>query len=214
MLENERQYAVTRKKLAWLAECLAKMQASPNLDLPEIIRQADMNGIRFLMDDMEAEMAEYEKLRAGQISTLWLKYLLYDLPSVLSRARIARGWTHRDLANALGTSEQQVQKDERGGYRKASLARLERVATILGVRISGRARLPVGERGDLSHAEPGSRRRRVIPVKHPGTRSLARPSVQQQTARPIMSARGTVRQSNDPALLSDSQGGTASRAEF
>jgi len=189
MLENERQYSVTKKKLAMLAECLAEMQAKPNLDLPELIRQADVNGIRFLMDDMEAELAEYEKLRAGQVSTLWIKSLPYDLPSVLSRARVARGWTHRDLANALGTSEQQVQKDERGGYRKASLARLERVAAILGVRISGRARLPVGERGDLPHAPPGARRRRVIPVKYPGTRNPVRPAEPEQTERPVVSAR-------------------------
>src|SRR5436309_1263794 len=139
MIQNEREYAVTKKQHAMLAESLAHLQEHPNPSLPEIVRESDQFGIRFLMDDLEQEMAEYEMLRAGQVRTLRLRSLPYDLPSVLSRARVARGWTHRDLANALGTSEQQVQKDERGGYRKASLARLERVAAILGVRISGRA---------------------------------------------------------------------------
>jgi HTH-type transcriptional regulator/antitoxin HigA len=189
MIQNEREYSVTKKQLAMLAESLEEAQRNPNPELPELIQQAGLNGIRFLMEDLESEMAEYEKLRAGQVSTIWLKSLPYDLPSVLSRARIARGWTHRDLANALGTSEQQVQKDERGGYRKASLARLERVAAILGVRISGRARLPVGDRGDLPHAPQGAHPRRVILVKHPGNRNPARPAAQETMARPVMSGR-------------------------
>jgi HTH-type transcriptional regulator/antitoxin HigA len=141
MIQNERQYAVTRQKLAMLAECLAEAQQNPNLDLPEVIRQGDLNGIRFLMAELEAEIAEYEKLRDGQVSSLALSSVLEELPSALVRARIARGWTHRDLARALRITEQQVQKDESGGYEKASLARLRRVAEALGVRLAGEARL-------------------------------------------------------------------------
>jgi hypothetical protein len=69
MIENERQYAVSRKQLAMLAESLAQMLANPDLSLPEVIRQGDLNGIRFLMEDLEAEIAEYEKLRGGAPST-------------------------------------------------------------------------------------------------------------------------------------------------
>lgn len=57
-------------------------------------------------------------------------------------ARIARGWTQKELAKALGTSEQQVQKDEAGAYTKASLEKLGHVAQVLGVSVSGRAKLP------------------------------------------------------------------------
>jgi len=145
MIENERQYAVTRKQLAMLADSLAKMQERPDLSLPDVIRQGDLNGIRFLMEDLEAEIAEYEKLRSGQVSSLRLPSLFEDLPSALTRARIARGWTQRDLANTLGTTEQQVQKDEQGGYAKASLARLRRVANVLGMRLSGEATLTTRE---------------------------------------------------------------------
>jgi HTH-type transcriptional regulator/antitoxin HipB len=145
MIENERQYAVTKSKLAMLAECLLEMQKNPNTSLPEVIRQGDMNGVRFLMEDLEAEIAEYEKLRSGQVPSLPLASVLDDLPTALTRARIARGWTQRDLANTLRTTEQQVQKDERGGYAKASLARLRRVAEVLGMRLSGEAQLTTCE---------------------------------------------------------------------
>jgi DNA-binding Xre family transcriptional regulator len=141
MIQNEREYAVTKKQLAMLAESLAEAQCKPNPLQPEVTRQAGLNGIRFLMEDLEAEIAEYEKLRDGQVSSLPLSSVLEELPSALVRARIARGWTHRDLARALRITEQQVQKDESGGYEKASLARLRRVAEALGVRLAGEARL-------------------------------------------------------------------------
>jgi HTH-type transcriptional regulator / antitoxin HigA len=141
MIQNEREYAVTKKQLAMLAESLAEAQCKPNPVQPEVTRQAGLNGIRFLMEDLEAEIAEYERLRDGQVSSLALSSVLEELPSALVRARIARGWTHRDLARALRITEQQVQKDESGGYEKASLARLRRVAAALGVHLVGEARL-------------------------------------------------------------------------
>ncbi len=68
MIENERQYAITKKQLAMLAESMAQIQANPDLSLPEVIRQGDVNGIRFLMEDLEAEIAEYEKLQSEATS--------------------------------------------------------------------------------------------------------------------------------------------------
>jgi HTH-type transcriptional regulator/antitoxin HigA len=141
MIQNEREYVVTRNKLKMLAEALAELQQNPDPDLPEIVHESDLFSHRFLMEELENEIAEYEKLRDGQVSSLQLPSVLSDLPSALTRARVARGWTHRDLARALGTTEQQVQKDERGGYAKASLSRLHRVASALGLHISGEAQL-------------------------------------------------------------------------
>ena len=94
-----------------------------------------------LIGDLRAELDEYEKLKAGTVRALPLESVFSDLPGALVRARIARGWTHKDLAQALGTTEQQVQKDESGGYARANLERLQRVATALGIEIAGRVRL-------------------------------------------------------------------------
>ena len=58
---------------------------------------------------------------------------LAELPTLLVKARIARGWTQRDLADALGVAEQQMQRYEATGYRAASLARLCDVAEALNV---------------------------------------------------------------------------------
>jgi HTH-type transcriptional regulator/antitoxin HigA len=145
------EYAVTRNKLKMLGETLAHLHQNPDPDLPAIVHESDLFSLRYLMEELENEIAEYERLRDGQVSSLPLPSMLTDLPSALTRARIARGWTHRDLARALGTTEQQVQKDERGGYAKASLSRLHRVAAVLGLRISGEAQLAPLE----NQAHPG-----------------------------------------------------------
>ena len=139
ILSNERQYEFTRAQLAKLEA--AHQSAQGDTDAPEVARQAHGNGIALLMGDLRAQLAEYEKLRAGKIKTLALDEVLAQLPETLVRARIARGWTQRDLAQALGTSEQQVQKDEAGAYARASLEKLGRVAAVLGVSLSGRAKL-------------------------------------------------------------------------
>jgi HTH-type transcriptional regulator/antitoxin HigA len=55
--------------------------------------------------------------------------------------RIARGWTQRRLAEALGVAEQQVQRDESTDYRSASLARICDVAAALDVAVTEKAEL-------------------------------------------------------------------------
>lgn len=144
MLQNEREVANTKIQLEKMEQALIeaqeKMAARP--DLPAIVREGHLNGIRALIGDMKAELGEYESLRSGEVRAFPMQSVLAELPTALVRARIARGWTHRELAKALGTSEQQVQKDEAGGYAKASLDKLGRVAGVLGVSVSGRARLP------------------------------------------------------------------------
>ena len=142
MIHNERQYEVTKKKLADLQQALdAKRAQTRPATVPEVIWQGHQNGLLALIGDLQAELDNYESLKAGTVRTLPLDSVLSDLPDALVRARIARGWTHKDLAQALGTTEQQVQKDESGGYARASLERLQRVATALGIEIAGRVRL-------------------------------------------------------------------------
>ena len=141
MIQNERQYEVTKTQLAKMRASLneARAKLAARSDVPPVVRQGHLNGILALIGDMEAELAEYENLRAGKVPSLSLGSL-DELPSTLVRARIARGWTHKELAQALGTTEQQVQKDENGGYARANLERLQRVASALGIEIAGRVR--------------------------------------------------------------------------
>jgi transcriptional regulator with XRE-family HTH domain len=53
----------------------------------------------------------------------------------LSAARRGKGLSQRQLAERLGVTEEAVQRDEAGGYARAGLDRLARVAAALGVRL-------------------------------------------------------------------------------
>jgi HTH-type transcriptional regulator/antitoxin HigA len=92
------------------------------------------------MADLRAELVDYEHLRSRSIEALPLKSL-NDLPAVLVQARIARGWSQRQLAEALHVKPQQVQRDERDGYRRATLERLVKTAEVLGLRVDTEVRL-------------------------------------------------------------------------
>jgi HTH-type transcriptional regulator/antitoxin HigA len=107
---------------------------------PEL-RDAAIASIQAQIDDLAAEITQFEDLKAGRVQTLALTGLL-DLPDILIGARIAAGLTQSELAERIGVSQQQVQQDESGGYSKASLERVQIVAALLDVVINGHAQLP------------------------------------------------------------------------
>ena len=75
-------------------------------------------------------MREYEALRSGDFQFDDLTSVA-QLPSVLIRARIARGLSQKKLADRVGVKEQQIQKYEATDYASASLSRVTEVASVL-----------------------------------------------------------------------------------
>jgi HTH-type transcriptional regulator/antitoxin HigA len=138
MITNERQYEQTRKQLTTLESLLASTQAG----------QAGHDGFRDVqaaaltsqIQDLRHELTDYEQLRDGG-TTVFEATSLAGLADALIKARIARGWTQRRLAEALGVAEQQIQRYESTAYRTASLARLCDIAEALGVTVTERAEL-------------------------------------------------------------------------
>lgn len=133
MIANERQYQVTRKKLAELASL--RDSARNDTEDPDGFRDLQVAAIESKMDDLREEIAEYERLRSGGTTTIEATSLA-GLSEALIKARIARGWTQADLAQRLGVAEQQVQRDEASRYAGASLSRLCDLAEALGVDVS------------------------------------------------------------------------------
>jgi ribosome-binding protein aMBF1 (putative translation factor) len=86
------------------------------------------------LQDLEAELHEYETLKTGGPKILELG-ALEELPKVLIQARIAAGLTQEDLAARLGVKPQQIQRYEASDYQTASFARLSEIARLLGLRV-------------------------------------------------------------------------------
>lgn len=153
MILNERQYRITRAAVADFTTRVrelslgldgAKLSAEQRAELVEAARAQ--------LGELEGQISEYEALRAGAIQIAPITRV-EELPLALIKARIARGWTQAELAERLGTSEQQVQRDEATRYRGASLDRLRSIADGLGVRLTGGASLPAPDKARLE-ADP------------------------------------------------------------
>lgn len=120
MIQNRRQYNVTKGQAARLEQALEAAKSTADRMAPRVYK-AMVAGIRSQIDDLERELREYEELE--QASELHLDSA-EDLPTVLIKARVARGYTQKDLAEKLDVQPQQIQKYEATGYRSASLRRV------------------------------------------------------------------------------------------
>jgi HTH-type transcriptional regulator/antitoxin HigA len=139
MITNDVQYRSTKAHLRKFEEALANLKAAAG-NKPTKLKKLEMDAVAAQADDLRAEIVEYEKISSGQVSTFEATSLA-DLATLLIKARIARGWSQRRLADELNVAEQQVQRYEATGYRSASLARICDVAAALGVDIVETARL-------------------------------------------------------------------------
>ena len=141
MIENEQQYLVTQKRIAQFEESLAGLLATPRPEkLSPRLHRAMRESVESQLADLRQEVAEYEALQAHQVPMLEL-HSLSELPDLLIKARIARGYTQAEFARRLKIKPQQVQRYETTRYRLVSFERLLKVAQALDVDLQETIRL-------------------------------------------------------------------------
>jgi ribosome-binding protein aMBF1 (putative translation factor) len=132
MIKNEREYKITKASLAKFEQSLAfivnRQGSGPPDDAAKLKLQEA--AARSMLCELQEQIAEYEKLRAGRFDLAALD-MVEAIPSSLIRARIAAGWTQKELAKRLGISEQQIQKYESTDYESASFRKINEIATVL-----------------------------------------------------------------------------------
>lgn len=101
------------------------------------------NGLRMQISDIENRLEEYKRLKEGLVPFLEADSF-DDIGELIIKARIARGWSQSDLAQALEMEQQQVQRYERNDWQKISLWRLQEVAEALSLRLNIYAHLTEG----------------------------------------------------------------------
>jgi ribosome-binding protein aMBF1 (putative translation factor) len=140
MITNEFQYRNTKSILNDFQVTLDELEETANSAAKPKLRAIEVAAVRSQMESLAEELADYESLRTGNVKTLFSSSVL-GLADLLVRARIARGWTQAQLAEALGIAVQQVQRYESTGYASASLSRINDVALALDIEISETAHL-------------------------------------------------------------------------
>lgn len=140
MITNELRYRTTAAQLVRFERALANLQQRAGTGPRSTLAQRKIDAVASRVDELRAELAEFDRLRSGTVSSFEASSLK-ELPTLLIKARIARGWTQRHLAETLGVAEQQIQRYESTGYRSASLGRICKIAAALGVTITEKAEL-------------------------------------------------------------------------
>src|SRR5947209_5408511 len=103
MIKNERQYRITKAQADKFTDALERYRGDSSLerDLHPLLRKAQEDALESQLSDLNSQLQEYDALKAGHFSFDELESVS-DLPRMLVRARIARGWSQKDLADALG----------------------------------------------------------------------------------------------------------------
>jgi HTH-type transcriptional regulator / antitoxin HipB len=134
MIQNERQYRITQTKLKEFERDLAAIDPQdPNLHPRQIVGWT--NSYNLTIRQLKQEIAEYEQLKSGNISTFVLGSI-DDIPTTLIKARIAAGLTQKELADEIGVQEQQIQRYEANHYSSTSFDRLRSIANVLKINIT------------------------------------------------------------------------------
>ena len=140
MITNDVQYRTTDTLLDRFQLAVTGLEVGLDAADNKKLCQLQIDAARAQAQDLAPEIDEYEQLLSGS-TTSFSADSLRDLPLMLVRARVARGWSQTRLASRLGIAEQQIQRYEANGYATASLTRLCEVADALGLHIRETAEL-------------------------------------------------------------------------
>lgn len=129
IVQNERQYKVTKGQIAKLE---AALESSRNLreKMDPRVHRAMIAGIEWEINRLQQQLHDFEELK--ETSVLFM-HSVEGLPQILVKARIARGYTQKELAERLNIKPQQIQKYEITAYRSASWKRILEVMDALGL---------------------------------------------------------------------------------
>ena len=132
MIKNERQYRITKAQAERFRKTLESLRKPTRATaaLHPRIAQAQQEAVLSQLADLERELREYEALKQGDFPLESLG-AISGIATNLIKARIARGLTHKELAQRVGIKEQQIQLYEATDYEAANLSRLQAVASAL-----------------------------------------------------------------------------------
>lgn len=136
MILNQRQYNVTRVQMKRLQKTLELSKAKKG-EMDQRVFDAMIAGIKSQINELKSQIKEYEKIQKAKA----LSYSLESLPSVLIKARVARGWTQKKLAEKINVDPQQIQRYEKSMYSSVSLDRAIEIFKALDIDFKGRIAL-------------------------------------------------------------------------
>jgi HTH-type transcriptional regulator/antitoxin HigA len=129
MIQNRKQYQVTNSQMSKLKAGLKMAEGSKGKMDPRL-QKAMVAGLQSQIGDLKKELEEFEALEKSRSIGI---ESVDELSALLTKGRIARGYTQKELAEKMQLSPQQIQRYEATGYRAASFARIQKTIRVLGL---------------------------------------------------------------------------------
>lgn len=131
MIKTEQEYAEAKKRLEQEFKALEDHQNKMRkAGLTEEQIQLAIDPLTSFAFQLKEEVEEYEKIKRGEFSAL---ENLEGLGRMLVAIRISKAIKQKELAEKLGVKEAQVSRDERNEYHGASIEKIQKVLSALGV---------------------------------------------------------------------------------
>lgn len=140
MIKNNKQLALTRKRIEEFSDAICKLQTEEPKFSP-LLAKAQIDALLCQRDDLVKQAEEYELLLGGDLAIFDVNSIS-DLPKALIMSRISMGLTQKDLADRLGMKEQQIQRYENTEYSSASFNTLVSIVEALDLKITEDVFLP------------------------------------------------------------------------
>src|ERR1700761_9261714 len=118
MITNDRQYKIVKSQVDDFQDALEGLSFSLPENVHPKIAEAHKNAIQSQLNELLADIKEYEDLKEGRILVSEINSL-DQLPLALIQARIANQLTQAELAEKLGLKMQQIQRYEAEQYESA-----------------------------------------------------------------------------------------------
>ena len=134
MIVTEQQYIVTQDRVQRFTLALAKVENDDTLRFRDLQIRSIQDQIEALEDDLDA----YDRLVSGDVETIIVERVA-DLPRALIQARLVAGIEQRGLAQACGLPFEKIRRWESDGYSRASLKSMQRIASVLPLKLAGSA---------------------------------------------------------------------------
>jgi HTH-type transcriptional regulator/antitoxin HigA len=146
IIANDRQAREVVAAIERTSHALSSEQVLKSIvdGLPREVIDGVRRSLTTELDELTSLLDAYNEAKDGRSEKL-LARAGSDPGALLVVARVARGWSQKELARRLFLPEQQVQRYEAERYRSISLGNLIRIARTLGVRLTAILSNPLQE---------------------------------------------------------------------
>jgi HTH-type transcriptional regulator/antitoxin HipB len=122
MLKTSKQHTIARQRLED-AKRAFEYYATNKSSMSDEDWQIQIALLGGQIEELSVEISEFDQLIRGELDILE-QHDIFQISDVISKARLAKGWTQKMLADELGIDEQQIQRYEANDFESAKLSRI------------------------------------------------------------------------------------------